>query len=261
MRLTGIIIAFILATFGAAAAAMKGAQHATQHASAVAAPSEDPAIDRQIRAYILNHPEIIPEAIKRLEQRQVQATLVSAGPELTTPSFPGAVGGNPNGDVTLVVFFDYRCPYCHQAKTEEDALVNSDPNLRIVYRHFPALDQPGHEPISRHAGLLALAAAKQGKHKAFHDALFETSGPITEQTLVAAARTAGLDERRAMADVATTALSDAIERNIELARVLGVTGTPTYVLGDHIISGAGRFNEFRAWIAEIRKSRATSASR
>lgn len=261
MRFSGIVIALILATFGAAAAAMKGAHHAASHASIIVAPSEDPAIDRQIRAYILNHPEIIPEAIKRLEEKQVQASLVSAGPELTTPSFPGAIGGNPNGDVTLVVFFDYRCPYCHQAKAEEDALVNSDPNLRIVYRHFPALDQPGREPISRHAALLALAAAKQGKHKAFHDALFSAPGPITEQTIVTAARVAHLDERRAMADVATTPLNDAIERNIELARVLGVTGTPTYVLGDHIISGAGRFNEFRQWIAEIRNGRASSVAR
>ena len=253
MRFTGLIIGLIVAALGAAGLAIKVAHRSTREVSSVVAPSEDPAIDRQIRAYILGHPEIIPEAIKRLEERQVQATLLSAGPELTTP-FPGAVGGNPKGDVTLVVFFDYRCPYCHQAKIEEDALVNSDPNLRIVYRHFPALDQPGREPISRHAALLALAAAKQGKHKAFHDALFGEPGPITQETLVAAVRKAGLGEQRAMADVATPELIDAVERNVELARLVGVTGTPTYVLGNHIVSGAGRFNEFSQIIAEMHKS-------
>lgn len=214
-------------------------------------PAQQRAIDEQIRDYILNHPEILPEAIKRLEERQVQASLNSARSELETP-FPGAVGGNPKGDITLVVFFDYRCPYCHKAKKEEDELIAGDPNLRVVYRHFPALDRPDAPPISRHAALLALAAAQQGKHKAFHDALFAAPTPITEETLVQAVRTAGLDERKAAADSARPDFAAIIDHNFQLARDIGVTGTPTYVIGDHIVAGADRSDDLRLFITQQR---------
>ncbi len=218
---------------------------------AAAPHGETRAMESVVRNYLLEHPEILPEAFAKLQEKQVSGLLSSVREELETP-FYGAVGGNPKGDVTLVVFFDFRCPYCHQAKLRVDKLIESDSNLRVVYRDYPVLDSPGSPPMSRMASALALAAAKQNKYVAFHDALFSSSGPISQETLVRAARAAGLDERAAVANASAKDVAESINRNVELGRLLGVSGTPAYIIGNNVLMGGDKVTQLPTIIARLR---------
>jgi protein-disulfide isomerase len=218
---------------------------------ATLAITQQRAMEKVVRNYILENPEILPEAIRRLEQKQITGLLGQVREELETP-FHGAIGGNPKGDVTLMVFFDYRCPYCHQAKQQVDALIAADPNLRVVYRDYPILDAPGREPMSRMAAALSLAAAKQNKYVAFHDALFAASAPMSQETLVKAARTARLDERTAVANAGSKEVADAINRNVEIGRLLGLSGTPAYVIGNQVLTGGDKVEQLPDAIARLR---------
>ena len=211
-------------------------------------------LESLIRSYVLDNGELLPEAMQRLERKQVSRLLASVRPELENP-FHGAVGGNPKGDVTLVVFFDFRCPYCHQARRDIDALIKSDPGLRVVYHDFPVLDAPGTPPLSRVAASLALAAAKQNKYVAYHNALFDAPLPVTQESIVGAARKAGLDEARAVADSRSEEVAQAINRNLELGRLLNISGTPSYVLGGQVLIGGDKPKQLPALIAAMRSMR------
>ena len=184
------------------------------------APTDKAAIERIVHDYILAHPEIIPEAINGMQSRDVAKLLRDNRAEVETP-FPGAVAGNPHGDVTLVEFFDYACPYCRAAHADVQRLIATDPYLRVVYRDFPVLSEGSGE-----AALAALSAAKQGKYAAFHDRMFETPGKVERERIVALVRAAGLDERRTAADFTDPRLKAEIKKNIDLGRALGLTGTP-----------------------------------
>ncbi len=243
----------MISLVGALAAAYVGSRSlsANDMRSGDLAPGQRKAMQAVVHDYILENPEILPEAIRRLEQKQISGLLGQVRDELQTP-FYGALGGNPNGDVTLVVFFDYRCPYCHQAKAKIDALIAADSRLRVVYRDYPILDAPGSQPMSRMAAALSLAAARQNKYVAFHDALFAMPGPMTQEALVRAARAARLDERAAVASTSTKDVNEAINRNLELGRLLGISGTPAYVIGDKVLVGGDKVAELPDIIAAMR---------
>lgn len=215
------------------------------------------ALEALIHDYILENPEIIPQAIAELQRREANKLLSSYRSDIETP-FPGAVAGNPQGDVTLVEFFDYRCPYCKQAYKDVDRLIADDPNLRVVFREFPVLDGEG-EPLSRRAALASLAAARQGKYIAFHDRLFGISGRLTQELLVASVREIGLDERRLADDMSSPTLNAEVDKNLDLGRTLGLSGTPSYIIGNQIISGSVGYDALKAAIAKAR-SRDTKAS-
>lgn len=243
--------ALTVAGLGAALVAAWLTTGTSPDARTTAPRGDQRAMESVVHNYLLEHPEILPEAFAKLQEKQVSGLLSSVKEELETP-FYGAVGGNPKGDVTLVVFFDFRCPYCHQAKLRVDTLIESDPNLRVVYRDYPILDSPGSAPMSRMASALALAAAKQNKYVAFHDALFNASGPISQETMVRAARLAGLDERAAVANAAAKDVAESINRNIELGRLLGVSGTPAYIIGNNVLMGGDKVAELPKIIARLR---------
>lgn len=190
------------------------------------------AIEAIVRDYILNHPEIIPEAINGMQAREVTKLLAENRREIETP-FAGAVAGNPKGDVTLVEFFDYACPYCRAGHADVKRLIAADKGLRVVYRDFPVLsDQSGE------AALASLSAASQGRYGAFHDRMFETPGKVAHERTIAMVRAAGLDEMRTARDLSSPALKAEVKKNLDLGRALGLTGTPTYIVGDKILSGA-----------------------
>lgn len=213
-------------------------------------PRQQKQIEALIRQYILTHPEIIPEAIAELQRREAAKILANYRRDIETP-FPGAETGNPNGDVTLVEFFDFRCPYCRKAHQDIARLVAEDPNLRVVFREFPVLDREG-DDLSRQAATAALAAAKQGRYYTFHSQLFSSPGRLTRETLVAAVRKAGLDENRLVTDMSAKDVEQEISNNLELGRNLGLSGTPTYIIGDRVISGAVDYEELKKAIAEAR---------
>ena len=206
------------------------------------------AIDAMVREYILEHPEIIPEAINRLQEREVGKLLDSNRTEIETP-YAGAWTGNPDGDVVLVEFFDYACPYCRASKADVDKLLAEDKKLKVVYRDFPVLG-----PASDEAAMASLSAARQGRYKAFHNAMFAGGRPSHER-VISTVRQARLDERATARDMSSSALKAELQKNLELGRALGLTGTPAYVIGDRVLSGAVGYDEMKKAIADARAKR------
>ena len=179
-----------------------------------------------VRAYLLAHPEVIPEAMGRLQDRESGKLVARHRTAIVTP-YASAWAGNPDGDVTLVEYFDYNCGFCRASLPAVADLLARDPNLRVVYRELPILAE-----TSRAAARTSLAAAQQGRFAQFHDALYK-AGPVSGATIAAAARAAGVNAARLPAD------ADAeIGRNLRMAATLGLNGTPSWVVGDRILSGA-----------------------
>ncbi len=204
------------------------------------------AVEATVREYIMAHPEIIPEAINALQSRSVTQLLATNRAEIETP-YAGAWTGAKDGDVTLVEFFDYACPYCRAAKVELDRLVASDPKLRVVYRDFPVI-----APGSEEAALASLSAANQGRYGAFHNAMFTDPARVSHEKVVANVRTARLDEVRTARDLAGKAGAAEIRKNIELGRALSLTGTPAFIIGDKILMGAQSLDDLRKAVAVVR---------
>ena len=189
------------------------------------------AIETVVREYILENPEILPEAMENLQRKESSKQLAGIKDEVETP-FKGAYLGNPKGSVTLVEFSDFACGYCRRSVDDINTLLKERPDLRIVMRELPILS-----PQSADAARMALAAAEQGKYAQFHDAMFKAGRPGPE-SIEAAARTAGLDMAKAKAAIAAPRIEAELSRNMELARQLGFNGTPSWIVGDELISGA-----------------------
>lgn len=183
-----------------------------------------------VRDYVLENPEILPEAMKRLQERETGKAVASSRSAITEP-YAGAWEGNPKGDVTVAVYMDYACGYCRASLPMIARLVAEDANVRIVYRELPVLSE-----VSRVAARWGLAAAEQGKFKPFHTALY-SAGQLSEGSIRAASAAAGLDDAKAQAALTTPRVEAEITRNLEVAGQLGVTGTPSWVVGDRVISG------------------------
>ena len=232
-------VAVIAAVLGAAA-------FATIERLVPSAGSERRRIERVVHDYVLAHPDIIPEAMDRLRDRQ-HADFIAANRDAILKPVGSAWAGNPAGDVTLVEYFDYNCGYCRASLPAIAQLLKSDPKVRIVYREFPILAQSSVE-----AARMSLAAADQGKFQPFHDALY-AGGPVSSETIAAAARTAGVDTTRAAA-FATRADTE-IAANEAVARALGLTGTPSWVIGDKVVSSLLPLAELQKAVAAARVSK------
>ena len=248
------LILVLLVTTGVGLVALTQAPHAQDRVKTSFTPAQEQQIGELVRQYILDNPEIIPEAVAELQRREVARTLETYRQALQTP-FPGAEAGNPRGDVTIVEFFDYRCPYCRKSHNDLKRLIREDPNLRVIYRDLPILDQQGSEPLSRRAALASLAAARQGRYNELHDALFSQPGRLNQASLVAAVRKSGLNESRLATDMADPALEQELNKNLQLGGNLGLTGTPTYIIGDQIISGAVEYDTLRQAVAKARSGK------
>lgn len=209
------------------------------------AASDRKAIELVVRDYILAHPEILPEAMEKLQQRESAKQLAGVQDAVEDP-FPGAVLGNPQGKVTLVEFSDFACGYCRQSEADVAALIKANPDLRVVVRQLPILSA-----ASADAAKMGLAAARQGKYAAFHHAMYAAGRPDAA-TIEAAARLAGVDLARARQDIADAAIAGEIERNMQFARQLGFNGTPSWVVGEEIHAGAVGREVLAAAIAKAR---------
>jgi protein-disulfide isomerase len=210
-------------------------------------------VEQIIHAYLVEHPEVIAEAMQRFEERERAAQASAAKSVLKThadevlrdPESP--VGGNLEGDVTLVEFFDYNCPYCKRVAPDMAQAEANDPKLRVVYKEFPILGAG-----STFAAKAALASHRQGKFVVFHKALMESKGTLTEKGVLEAAGRLGLDVDRLKADMATPAIQAAIDRNLVLARALNINGTPGFLVGEQIVSGAIDLATMERLIGEAR---------
>lgn len=192
-----------------------------------------------VRRALLENPEILPEAMERLERRETAKALASQRSGLETP-FASAWAGAAQGDVTLVAFFDYACGYCRASNPDIDRLLREDDRLKVVWREFPVLG-----PASEAAARASLAAAAAGRFRAFHTDLFAAGRP-TQATIASASAAIGAPPEPEAAEAE-------LRRNFDFARALGINGTPAFVIGDQLLQGAVGYQALREAIAEARE--------
>lgn len=233
-------------------------------ASALVAPSradaqrmsgeERSAIEDVVRNYILENPEIIVEALDILQTREQAAAaerqrqaIEERAEELTGGNSPYL--GNPDGDVVLVEFFDYNCGYCKRMLEPVNRLVEEDSGLKVVMKEFPILAES-----SMVAARAALAAQEQGLYHEYHNALMAHRGSLDEGVIFDVAADVGLDVDRLRRDMESETVAREITANLELARALGVRGTPAFVIGGDLIPGAVGYDALRQAIETERGS-------
>lgn len=238
--------------------ALVGAAFAVWTAAPVRAADFGPAQRKEIESivhdYLLQHPEVLLDAMHaaqdKLDHEAATKTsqLIADHRHQIFDDAATPVGGNPKGNVTLVEFFDYRCPYCKKSQPTVEKLAAEDHNLRVVYKEFPILG-----PVSTTAAHAALAAERQGKYLAFHKAMMAATGNITDDTVYRVAGSVGLDVDRLKRDMASPAVAQALKANLQLASLLDIRGTPSFIVGDHLIPGAADLDDLKKLIAEAPK--------
>jgi protein-disulfide isomerase len=244
-RLTTVGIALVFALAGAVGGWWWQSRHSISDPAAGLSAGDRAAIERVVHDYLLANPEILPKAIEELRRKENAGQLSSVRGDMEKP-FPGAVLGNPQGKVTLVEFADYACGYCRRSVGDVEALIAANPDLKVVMRELPILS-----PASADAARMALAAAEQGRYPAFHRAMYDAGRP-DPQTIAAAAKAAGLDMARAQKVIAEPRIEQELSRNVELARQMGFNGTPSWVVGDSVFSGAVGKEQLAEAIAKAR---------
>jgi len=211
----------------------------------------------EVRAYLLANPEVIFEAIQILEERRNVASVEADremvrgnAAELFNDGFSYS-GGNPNGDVTIVEFLDYRCGFCKRAHPEVAELLDRDPNIRLVVKEFPILG-----PDSVLAGKLALAAMAidPSKYKALNDNMMNFPGDLTERVAYQIAGDLGYDVAALRERAGSVEIDDKLNRNYQLAQSLGLQGTPAFVVGEQIIRGYLPVDEMLVVVGEARRA-------
>ncbi len=229
-----------------------------QTAPAPLSPDQKQAMENLIGDYLKRNPEVIIEAIQIFQERKLaaektraRANLVALRGELERD--PGSpVAGNPEGDVTVVEFFDYRCGFCKRVLPVVRQLLESDSKLRFVFKEFPILSLE-----SRIAARAALAAWKidKGTYFSFHVDLMGSRGVLSEHKIMALAQRAGLNPAKLKRQMASPEIEDSLKRNALLAEKLGITGTPGFIIGDQLVPGAIDLAQFRKLIARARRGR------
>ncbi|WP_339668968.1 DsbA family protein [uncultured Roseovarius sp.] len=195
----------------------------------------------EIRDYLLANPEVIMEAVAVLEQREAQtqaqadSDLVKVNAEALFNDPSSWVGGNPEGDLTLVEFMDYRCSYCRRAYDDVKGLLAADGNIRFIIKEFPIL---GEESVlaSRFA-IATRQVAGDEAYKSVHDALMTYSGSMNETGFSRLADTLGLDATGIIAEMNSDAVTQVIAANHALGQRMQISGTPSFVLGDQMLRG------------------------
>ncbi|MBS0477785.1 MAG: thioredoxin domain-containing protein [Proteobacteria bacterium] len=201
----------------------------------------------QVRDYLLAHPEVIPEAMQKLQERSNAKVIAANRADILTP-VGSAWAGNPNGDVAVVEYLDYNCGYCRASLPVVDQLIAAEPNVKVIYRELPVLS-----PESETAARYAIVAARQGKYRALHAALY-AGGPLTEASMDKALVAAGLDPARVKEEAKAASVEAAIKTNLSLMRPLGMTGTPTWVIGDRVVSSVMSLEDMRDAVEAARRN-------
>lgn len=211
-------------------------------------------IETIVREYLMREPEVLFDALQELQRRQAAtaaaeqraAVLANLSELQEDPATP--VGGNPEGSVTLVEFFDYRCTYCRRVVSSMRALLDEKPDLRVVFKELPVL---GAESVR--AARAALASQNQDRYVPFHFALM-LSDDLSVEGIRATAELVGLDADRLEADMDAPEISAAIEANYKLASKLGIEGTPAFVVGEELVPGAVDKSRLEELIEQARSS-------
>lgn len=210
----------------------------------------------EIRDYLLENPEVIMEAVAILEEREAEqqahadAQLVAANAQAIFEDDHSWVGGDPEGDVTLVEFMDYRCGYCRRAAPDVNDLVEFDGDIRFVIKEFPILGEQ-----SMMASRFAIATkqvAGDEAYKAVHDALIAYKGEVNETALKRLGETLGLETGPILDHMDSAKVSEVIASNHQLAQTLGISGTPSFVMGDRLLRGYMPRKAMEDVVSEIR---------
>jgi protein-disulfide isomerase len=237
--------------------------NAVQAPAAATAPQEFSSaqtheIENIVKNYLVQHPEVLQEVMEALDKRQKEAdaekarTTIKDNKATIFNSSHQVVLGNPQGNVTMVEFFDYNCAFCKRALPDMLDLIKTDPDLKYVLKEFPVLG-----PGSLEAAHVAVAARMQDssgkKYMEFHQKLLGARGPADKVRALAVAKDVGFDMARLEKDMNSDEVKTSIEENMKLADVLGVNGTPSYVVGNEVVVGAVGVDELRAKIKNERK--------
>jgi protein-disulfide isomerase len=219
-------------------------------------------IGKIIREYLLKHPEVLQEAMQEYEKRQQVAEAEKAKAAIKTHAeaifnSPRQVTlGNPQGDVTFVEFFDYNCGYCKRALEDMMVLMSKDPKLKVVLKEFPVLG-----PASLDAARIGVAVRMQDKtgkkYLDFHQKLLSGRGQVDKARAVAAAKEVGLDVARIERDLNSDEVKQTLEESMKLAEKLGLNGTPSYVIGPHVVVGAVGLDQLKEKVNSARCGKAT----
>lgn len=246
-----ILIAFALLLAAVGGYALK--EFAGARNSGEAPPAASSSIDQQISQYLKNHPEEVLSALKLAQanaekQKSADAQLALAKQQdqiFNNPADP--VVGNVNGDVTVVEFFDYRCPYCKRVSDSLMTLLKDDPNIKLVFKEFPILG-----PESTVAARIALAAHRQGKYEQVHTAFMAHKGSFDQEALLDLAASVGADRAKLAADMQDPAIQGHLQANESLAGALGITGTPGFLFGKQLVPGAISLDDMKKFVSAAR---------
>ena len=215
-------------------------------------------VEKIVREYLLANPDILYEMQAAFEAKQerertaqAQRTLEERRDAIFSSPYQTEIG-NPDADVTVVEFFDYNCGYCARALDDMDALLAEDPNLRFVLKEVPII-RP--ESVGAHRVSLAVYKLAPEKYGAFHRALFAVDGVKTDRAALKVATDLGLDADAVRKAANEDSVTAAFREGTELAEALGVTGTPSYVVGDELLFGALGADTLRGKIAALRQAR------
>jgi protein-disulfide isomerase len=229
---------------------------------ALAQPALDrPAVEAIVKEYLMQHPEVIEDAMNELQARRVaaeserQKKALAENRDQIVSAPQNVVLGNPDGDVTLVEFFDYNCGYCKRGLADMLGLLDKDKKLKVVLKDYPILS-----PGSIEAAAVAQGVKKQlkgDKFLEFHKALLMSRGPVAKDRAIEVAKDAGVDMTKLETDVNDTSVKTAIGENLRLGETLGVSGTPSYVLAGELVSGAVGYDALKTKIDAVRKCGAT----
>jgi protein-disulfide isomerase len=226
-------------------------------------PAQRSEIERIVHDYLVQHPEVLQEAMTELEKRQATAEAEKAKAAIATHAASlfnsprQVVVGNPQGDVTLVEFFDYNCAFCKRALADLMDLMKIDSKLKVVLKEFPVLGEGSTE-----AAKVAVAVRMQDKtgkkYLDFHQRLLSGRGQADKARALAAAKDAGLDVARLEKDMASDEVRATLEESFKLAEALGLNGTPSYVVGSDVVVGAVGYEALRKKVTAARCGEATT---
>ncbi len=212
-------------------------------------------IEGVIKDYLMKNPEVLRDALQELDRKQAeqetvaQQSAIKDNAKAIYRTAHDLVGGNPEGNITVVEFFDYNCGYCKRAFKDVMTMMDKDKDVRLVLKEFPILG-----PGSIYAARAALASREQGKYWEFHMALLGHNGKIDEETVNALATETGLDVDKLKKDMEAATVTDAIQQNMQLAETLKINGTPAFIIDQTLIPGAIGYAGLAASIDQVRKA-------
>ncbi len=219
---------------------------------------ERAAFRAEIRAYLLDNPEVIMEAVGVLERREQQAkaegdvNLARTYAEQLTNDGHSYQGGNLEGDITIVEFLDYRCGYCKKAFPEVERLVNTDGNIRLIVKEFPILGEES-ETASRFAIAVKQVEGDEA-YKSVHDTLMEYRGAYSDAALGRLSDSFGFDTAKVLAEMNSDVVSGIINDNRLLGQAMQISGTPTFVVQDQMLRGYVPFDQMTQIVSAIRQN-------